>query len=746
MADDLKLKLILSATDGISNVVKSAVNSSSQQFEHLQDRISETAERFYNCGRTIRNWGLGLTATGLGVAHALKLTSAINDNIQLEHQLRAVGNVGDLTAQQIKGLEKEIVQISKSTNNYNSTIAEGLGTMVAGGFAPQQAIKYMSAISKAATAEGADINDMSKMAIALSDNLKISSDEMLKVFDMASHAGKEGRFELAAMARYFPEITASAGILGIKGTQAVANIGSAMQIAMKGAGTEGEAATNVSAFLSGLTQPFVTKRFEEAFGVTIKSITDTALKQGADPILKVMEVVKNKTGGDVNKISNVFRDKSMSDFVKIMTLNLDEYREMTLRVNNAHGVIDNDFNNMMNTTQEQWKKTTITMASYAKEGLEKPLNVVKSILGVINSNPIVSKGIFNAVVGTIGLGTALTTFSAIPFVCGNITKGFGNILEAYKNLDIYIWAKAPNLGKTINFNLRESIKNIPTIWNTFTNSAKQSTQAIIDFIKNSPRNAYDGIKNGLNAIQMGFKNFIPNCKNAILAMRTFNITCSLNPIGLIVGAVIAGSFLIYKYWKPITQFFRGTFIGIQEGLRPLQPMFNKVGQAVKPLADGIKRMFMPINTDGTRALEWGKAFGNWIANCIKGAVKLYGIFKQIVTLGGRIKIGGQSYIVLSDNKEDGSHFNGLTKVPYDNYKANLHKDEAVLTAKEANQWRNLKNGNNSISLTYSPVINMPNTINSATKSEFLDELRKHKTEIYAMLKDLARREDRRAYV
>lgn len=743
MADDLKLKLILSATDGISNVVKSAVNSSSKEFDKLQERINQTAERFYSCGRTIRNWGLGLTATGLGVAHALRLTSAINDNIQLEHQLRAVGNVGDLTAQQIRGLEKEIVQISKSTNNYNSTIAEGLGTMVAGGFAPQQAIKYMNAISRASTAEGADINDMSKMAIALSDNLKISSDEMLKVFDMASHAGKEGRFELAAMARYFPEITASAGILGIKGTQAVANLGSAMQIAMKGAGTEGEAATNVSSFLSGLSQPFVTKRFSEEFGVTIKSITDNALKQGADPILKVMEVVKTKTGGDINKISNVFRDKSMADFVKIMTLNLDEYREMTLRVNNAHGVIDSDFSRMMNTTQEQWKNITITMASYAKEGLEKPLNFVKSVLGLINSNPIISKGIFNAVVGTIGLGTVLTTFSAIPFVLGNVTKGYATLLKTYQELDMYLWANAPKLGKTINFNLRESVKSIPTIWNTFTNSTKQSTLAIIDFIKSSPKNAYDGIKNGLSAIQMGFKNFIPNCKNAILAMRTFNITCSLNPIGLIVGAVIAGSFLIYKYWKPITQFFKGTFLGIKEGLKPLQPMFNKVGQAIKPLASWVKRIFMPINTDGSRALEWGKSFGNWIANCIKGAVKLYGIFKQIVTLGGRIKIGGQP--VMINKEDDGSHFNGLTKVPYDNYKANLHKDEAVLTAKEANQWRNLKNGNNSINLTYSPIINMPNTITSATKSEFLDELKKHKSEIYAMLKDLTRREDRRAY-
>lgn len=745
MADNLRLKLILSASDGISNVVKSAVNSSDKDFKKLQDKLNQTSEKFESCGKTIRNWGLGLSAVGFGAAHALKLTSAINDNIALEHQLRAVGNVGDLTTAQLQGLEKEIVKISNATNNYNSTIAEGLGTMVAGGFAPQQAIKYMDSISKAATAEGADINDMSKMAIALSDNLKISSNEMLKVFDMASHAGKEGRFELAAMARYFPEITASAGILGMKGTKAVASIGSAMQIAMKGAGTEGEAATNVSAFLSGLSQPFVTKRFSEEFGLTIKSITDNALKQGADPILEVIKVVKSKTGGDVNKISNVFRDKSMADFVKIMTLNLDEYREMAIRVNDAHGVIDSDFANMMNTTQEQWKKTTITMASYAKEGLEKPLNAVKAVLGIINSNPVISKGIFNVIVGSIGIGTALTAFSAIPFACGGMVNGFNKALEAYRNLDIYLWAKVPKLTQPIQFDLRKVIAGLPTAWNSVKNSTVESTKAIINFIKSASATAFNRIKNGLNAIKMGFINFIPNCKNAILAMRTFNITCALNPIGLLVGAVVAGGFIIYKYWKPITQFFKGTFMGIHEGLKPLEPMFNKVGQTIRPLSNWIKRLFTPINTDGAKALEWGKAFGSWIANCIKGLSNLYGIFKNVVTLGGRIKIGGQS--VVMNDKADGSHFNGLSKVPFDGYNATLHKDEAVLTSQEAKQWRTLKAGNNNtVSLNYAPIINMPNSVNASTKSEFIEELRKHKMELYAMLKDLMRSEARRAYV
>lgn len=41
----------------------------------------------------------------------------------------------------------------------------------------------------------------------------------------------------------------------------------------------------------------------------------------------------------------------------------------------------------------------------------------------------------------------------------------------------------------------------------------------------------------------------------------------------------------------------------------------------------------------------------------------------------------------SDSQVDGSHKNGLDRVPFDGYKAELHKDEAVLTANQAKDWR-----------------------------------------------------------
>lgn len=51
---------------------------------------------------------------------------------------------------------------------------------------------------------------------------------------------------------------------------------------------------------------------------------------------------------------------------------------------------------------------------------------------------------------------------------------------------------------------------------------------------------------------------------------------------------------------------------------------------------------------------------------------------------------------------DGSHASGLDRVPWDGYTAELHKDEAVLSADEADWWRSMKRG-------YSVTIDAPQT-------------------------------------
>ena len=55
--------------------------------------------------------------------------------------------------------------------------------------------------------------------------------------------------------------------------------------------------------------------------------------------------------------------------------------------------------------------------------------------------------------------------------------------------------------------------------------------------------------------------------------------------------------------------------------------------------------------------------------------------------------------------EDGNHAAGLQRVPYNNYLANLHQDEAVLSRREADKWRQGKGNTPQISITMNgPII------------------------------------------
>lgn len=70
---------------------------------------------------------------------------------------------------------------------------------------------------------------------------------------------------------------------------------------------------------------------------------------------------------------------------------------------------------------------------------------------------------------------------------------------------------------------------------------------------------------------------------------------------------------------------------------------------------------------------------------------------SLLNLKPKISVPVMTAINIPPTKKDGSHLNGLSRVPYDNYVANLHEGEAVLTKSEAETWRGNKYSNTFIS-------------------------------------------------
>lgn len=227
-----------------------------------------------------------------------------------------------------------------------------------------------------------------------------------------------------------------------------------------------------------------------------------------------------------------------------------------------------------------------------------------------------------------------------------------------------------------------------------------------------------------------------------IVMKGFNLICAANPLGLVIALIGAAAFTVMKFWKPITGFFRGFFTGLREGLAPITPAFKQIAAAVKPVFDWAKKLLSPINSAGKASEDFGHKLGKAIGDGIIWCTKLIGKLWEVVTLGGRIKFGNKNDVSGFVN---GSHAQGLARVPFDGYIAETHKDESILSAPEAREWRNYKaggNGSQPIVLNYSPKIEGGAGLDEA---KMLAILKSNAQELVRILEGVLRRREARSY-
>lgn len=674
----MKVSLTLVAFDKMSKVIKDAVRKSNDEFAKLQDEIKDTSEMLDKLGQNMTKLGAGLTAIGGGLAYKLGITEAIPEAFQMEHRLRELGNVGQLSAKQLEDMDKRLASISRYTNQMRPEIAEGLNVLVASGIDPQKALDYMNVIGRTATGEQAVIEDISRTAFSVTDNLKVPISELGKAMDILAMSGKEGRFELKDMASAFPSLTAGASMLGMRGTPAVASLGAALQVAMKGAGEASEAANNLENFIQKVTSPLAVKNFEEVFEVNLKQVLLDAAAQGRDPILEVIEMMTQLSGGDVFKVSEVFQDKQVLNFIKPMMQNLDEYKRIKASALSAEGVVDSDFENMMQTTNEQFKLLKINMKELVFPHLHEPIQKINELLTKINNNPLLQKGLFGAIIGTIGLGILLTTLGTATIIIGKFVGMYGKFLGYARDLTPVLTKNAVLLLQ--NAGLTSTSHSLDTAFNVFKSGNKlglnlpkhtllgfgadirridnemrkglirtftelpanisKSAISLKDWTATSIKALPTNFISGLKAFKTGFLSIPGMIKNAIVAFRAFSVTLLTSPLGWIALAIGVVALVIYKYWKPISAFFKGMWQGLKEGLQPLMPLFQRIGKAISPIlapikaiVDWFKKLIKPVDDTGGAAEKMGVRFGKAIANII---VKLVELVTKAFEFGSKI--------------------------------------------------------------------------------------------------------------
>ncbi|AAU91005.1 prophage MuMc02, tail tape measure protein, TP901 family [Methylococcus capsulatus str. Bath] len=388
--------------------------------------------------------GQALETVGTGAALGAPVVASVRLAGNFQDQLRDIAITGEFTTAQENRLGAAVRESALKWNQTQAEIASGIGVLVAGGVQDAQALdRYTPVLAKAATATRASMADLGSVLLAFDNNLKVSADQSESALNMLAYAGKRGQFEIRDSAKWLPALAPMFQTLGVTGKEAVAEIGAALQIARKGAGTNDEAANNFRNFLAKLTSPDTLKDFDKA-GIDLQSSLKNAAKRGISPMEAMMDTITAYIGSkgpqaaaafkqalsleDAQKraealqalsgsfrLGELFQDMQAMSFIRPMLANRAEYKDIKQGALGAanQDLIGADFQKRTQGFNESLKAFRIGMSEVGLvvgEALLPPLtDLLQTVRPVIrefgqfaSAHPGVIRGVVGLTAGLLG--------------------------------------------------------------------------------------------------------------------------------------------------------------------------------------------------------------------------------------------------------------------------------------------------------------------------------------------------------
>lgn len=489
--------------------------------------------------------GAMIAAAG-GAIQAAKLP-ALDVAGDFQHSLASYGLTAGQSGEDLDKVRTKLRGLSVDTNQATADLLKSQSILTGKGLNADDALAMLKDIGRTTTAAVSDITDMSNLGFAIRDNLKVPLEETGKAFDIMAKSGDMGGFELKNMAKYFPQLTASAAILGMTGTKAIGTLSAALQVATKGAADPSEAANNFSNFLQKATAKETVANFEKK-GIDIKKALKTGLEAGENPVDVMMRNIGKAVGVDLERemadavqsglnpkaaiemldakfnLAEIFGDVQVANFLAPMMANMAEFRRIRAESMGAEGIINQKYKVMMDTYNE------------AKKGLGQDTD---------NALESVGRAMLPAATETANaLRKIVQTISAFTEANPRLTAGIASVVGVLATLAIVGGAIAVTIAGLI------------------------GPFAMVKFAI-----ATIGLQGGIAAGALGL------LQGAMVAMsgvastvfgvlmtgiRAVGIAFMANPIGLVIAGIAAAAALIYVYWDPITAFFTNLWDGITQ--------------------------------------------------------------------------------------------------------------------------------------------------------------------------------------
>lgn len=557
------------------------VSRTMEQIERQQRRLSAAsatsdalkANRMALYGQGIEAYGMAQTVYHT-VSPAVQQSMSFQDKmIDMSITAKYDNKTRDALAGQIKGWALKY-------NQYQDELQEAVGSLISDNIDNVSDIGFlMPDIARAATATRTSAQDWAKVAAVWQNSLKGAARDFGAVQNIMAYAGDQGAFEIPDQVKWMQSLAPMmAGIAS--GKEAVAEIGASLQIAKIGAGSTDEAANNFKNFLTKIFARDTQKQFAD-LGIDLQGSIASYKAAGISPIEGMLSVIerylnakspealagfksamkiKNDTARDEALqalaknfgLGDMFADMQVMAFIRPMLANMDRYREIRA---GALRAADNDL-----------------LASAYDQRLKSPLEATKTLM--VSSRDL-----------AITLGDQLApsfislTQELLPLIQGAkhwVATHPQFVSGAFKLISALLAIKIATVGLKLGLNLL--ISPFVSVW------------------KNAVLLRANWLRLSLALGQGGKLRWL--VRGIMLAGRAvlwIGRALMMNPIGLVITAVAAAAYLIYRNWWAVSGWFKQRWADIQEafnggivGIGKLLINWSPAGLLYKAFAAALK--------------------------------------------------------------------------------------------------------------------------------------------------------------
>ncbi|WP_113490067.1 phage tail tape measure protein [Escherichia coli] len=616
------------------------VSRTMEQIERQQRRLSAAsatsdalkANRMALYGQGIEAYGMAQTVYHT-VSPAVQQSMSFQDKmIDMSITAKYDNKTRDALAGQIKGWALKY-------NQYQDELQEAVGSLISDNIDNVSDIGFlMPDIARATTATRTSAQDWAKVAAVWQNSLKGAARDFGAVQNIMAYAGDQGSFEIPDQVKWMQSLAPMmAGIAS--GKEAVAEIGASLQIAKIGAGSTDEAANNFKNFLTKIFARDTQKQFAD-LGIDLQGSIASYKAAGISPIEGMLSVIerylnakspealagfksamkiKNDTARDEALqalaknfgLGDMFADMQVMAFIRPMLANMDRYREIRA---GALRAADNDL-----------------LASAYDQRLKSPLEATKTLM--VSSRDL-----------AITLGDQLApsfislTQELLPLIQGAkhwVATHPQFVSGAFKLISALLAIKIATVGLKLGLNLLISPfvsvwKNavlLRTNWHRLTTALGEGGK-LRWLVTGFSRLTSGGLK--LSKVLAG--SLVRGFMSAARAVLWIGRALMMNPIGLVITAVAAAAYLIYRNWGAVSGWFKQRWADIQEafnggivGTGKLLINWSPAGLLYKAFAAALKYFGVTLPAKFT---DFG---GHLIDGLINGIKNKWGSLKSSVT-------------------------------------------------------------------------------------------------------------------